>query len=90
MMDDTPCCTNEALRRIKQIRINGILTGIAMLEKSITEVKALKIADRAGVKKELMDRVKTYNYIPGSAYDAYADAVLQEYLDTSDKGDGAR
>ncbi len=81
-MDDKPCCANEALRRIKQIRINGIPTGIAMLDRSIGEVKALKINDPIQVKKELMDRVKIYNYVPKGVYEAYADAVLGEYMNT--------
>jgi hypothetical protein len=82
-MDDKPCCANDALCRIKQIRINGIPTGIAMLEKIISDVKALKISDRNQLKKELMLRVKVYNYVPSAIFNAYADAVLQEYLNNA-------
>jgi hypothetical protein len=88
MMEDKPCCAGEALRRIKQIRINGLPTGIAMLEKTISEVKVRNIRDRTQLKKELMDRVKIYNYIPTGAYEAYADAVLAEYLKAIEEREG--
>jgi hypothetical protein len=88
IMDDKPCCANEALRRINRIRIHGISTRIAMLEKIISEVKALRITDTSYLKKELMNRVKIYNYVPTGVFEAYADAVLQEYLNTPDEGEG--
>ncbi len=87
-MEDKPCCANDALRRIKQIRINGLPTGIAMLEKIISEVKARNIRDRVQLKKELMDRVKIYNYVPTGAYEAYAEAVLEEYLQAPEEREG--
>ena len=40
MSDDKPCCAADALRRIRQVKINGIMTGITMLDESIAEVKA--------------------------------------------------
>jgi hypothetical protein len=39
MSDDKPCCAAEALRRIRQIPINGIMTGVTMLDESIADVK---------------------------------------------------
>ena len=40
MSDDKPCCAADALRRIRQVKINGIMTGITMLDESIAEVRA--------------------------------------------------
>ena len=34
------CCAADALRRIRQIPINGIPTGITMLDECIAEVKS--------------------------------------------------
>ena len=45
MRNDTiPCCAADALRRIRQIPINGIMTGITMLDESIADVKARNLA----------------------------------------------
>ena len=40
MSDNKPCCAADALSRIRQVKINGIMTGITMLDESIAEVKA--------------------------------------------------
>ena len=67
-------CANDALRRVKTIRINGIPTGLAMLEKVFDEVKDKDIRDDARLKEVLLEKVKAYNYIPNGASDAYAKA----------------
>ncbi len=36
--DHIPCCAADALRRIKQLNINGIPTGLCMLDECIAEV----------------------------------------------------
>ena len=46
--DNKPCCAAEALRRIRQIPINGIPTGICMLDECIAEVKTQDFAERTG------------------------------------------
>jgi len=79
MDDEKPCCANEALRRVKTIRINGIPTGIAMLEKIFDEVRNLDIKDDALLKKVLLEKAKVYNYIPKGASDGYTEALFREY-----------
>ena len=37
--DNKPCCAAEALRRIRNITVNGIPTGICMLDECIAEIK---------------------------------------------------
>lgn len=37
--DNKPCCAAEALRRIRQIPINGVPTGICIFDECIAEVK---------------------------------------------------
>ena len=48
MSDDKPCCAADALRRIRQVKINGIMTGITMLDESIAEVRAQDLRERTG------------------------------------------
>jgi len=79
MDDDGPCCANEALRRVTTIEVNGIPTGIVMLGKIVEEVREMKITDEARLRELLLEKVKVYNYVPKSATEAYARALLQEY-----------
>jgi hypothetical protein len=79
MVPDKPCCPADALRRIRQIKINGISTGITMLDESISEVRELGFAGDWEIREALMNRVKIYNYIPPSVADAYAEAIMKEY-----------
>ncbi len=78
-MADKPCCAADALRRIRQINVNGIPTGITMLEESITAMKELGFTDDREIREALMKRVKIYNYIPPGVADAYAEAIMKEY-----------
>jgi hypothetical protein len=79
LMPDKPCCAADALRRIRQINVIGISTGITMLDESISEVRELGFAGDREIREALMKRVKIYNYIPPGVADAYADAILKEY-----------
>jgi hypothetical protein len=77
--DRPPCCAADALRRIKTLSVNGIPTGIAMMEKIFDEVKKMDITDDTCLKEVLMEKVKIYNYIPEAAVEAYAEALVREY-----------
>jgi hypothetical protein len=76
---EQPWCANDALRRVKTIRVNGIPTGIAMHEKVFDEVRDRDIRDEARLKEALLEQVKIYNYIPKDAGDVYAEALVKEY-----------
>ncbi len=78
-MAEKPCCAADALRRIRQIEVNGIPTGITMLDESIREVKELGLTDEREVRVALMKKVKIYNYIPPGVQEAYTDAIMREY-----------
>lgn len=78
-MADKPCCPADALRRIRQINVNGIPTGITMLDESICEVKELEFTDEREIREAVMKRVKIYNYIPPGVADAYAKAIMKVY-----------
>jgi len=84
-MADKPCCAADALRRIRQVAVNRIMTGITMLDESIGEVKELGFTDEREIRKALMKRIKIYNYIPPGVADAYAEAIMKEYH-TAKKG----
>ena len=85
LIADKPCCAADALRRIRQVAVNRIMTGITMLDESIGEVKELGFTDEREIRKALMKRIKIYNYIPPGVADAYAEAIMKEYH-TAKKG----
>ncbi len=72
MENDKPCCAAEALRRIRQIPINGIMTGITMLDESIAEVKEQNPGNDPAIREALMKKIRIYNYVPPGVEEAYA------------------
>jgi len=60
-----PCCAAEAMRRIRQIEVGGIVVGLTMLDDAIAD--------------ELMKQITIYNYVPRAAEAAYRTALLREY-----------
>ena len=77
--DDKPCCAAEALRRIRQIPVNGIMTGITMLDESIAHVRSQNLSGEAEISRALMNKIKVYNYVPPGVEEGYSRAVMEEY-----------
>ena len=77
--DDIPCCAADALRRIRQIPINGIMTGITMLDESIAAVREQNFGSDTAIREALMKKIKIYNYVPKGVEEAYAQALMEEY-----------
>jgi len=80
-----PCCAADALRRIRQIPINGIMTGNTMLDESIAWVKAQGLTNEPAIREALVQWVNVYNYIPLSVRNQYADSLMEEYRKSSQK-----
>ena len=76
---ERPCCTAEALRRIRQIEIGATVIGLAMLDDIIDEVQDLHLKGKDAIAAELLKRVKIYNYVPRGAESAYRNALILEY-----------
>jgi hypothetical protein len=85
MSDDKPCCAADALRRIRQVKINGIMTGITMLDESIADVMKQNLGHDAATREALMKKIRIYNYIPKGVEEAYASALMEEYKKASQK-----
>jgi hypothetical protein len=83
--DNKPCCAADALRRIRQIPINGIPTGITMLDESIAEIKTQDLTSEPEIRAALLKRVEVYNYIPRNVEDEYARVLFEEYKKSSVK-----
>lgn len=80
--DNIPCCAADALRRIRKIPINGIMTGITMLDESIAVVKEQDPGSETATREALMKKIRIYNYIPPGVEEAYASALMEEYKKT--------
>jgi len=86
MQSERPCCAAAAARMIKKLVLpGGLQVGISNLENILKEVAQLKLADDEAIKKELLERVKIYNYVPPSAESDYSKALLNEYKKLSGK-----
>ena len=79
MESQKPCCAAAAARMIKKLALPGGEVGIVNLESILKAVADLKLADDNVIKKELLNRVKIYNYVATSADNEYSEALLQEY-----------
>ena len=80
MQEEKPCCAAAAAGMVKKLTLpNGIQVGIVDLESIIKEVADLKLAADDAVKKELLKRVKIYNYVAPAADNDYSEALLKEY-----------
>ena len=77
-----PCCAADALRRIRQIKINGIMTGITMLDESISAVREQNPGSDTAIREVLMKKIRIYNYVPKGVEEAYATAIMEEYKKT--------
>jgi len=59
MSDDKPCCAADSLRRIRQIKINGIMTGITMPDESIAEARAQNLKNEPEILAALMKKKRS-------------------------------
>ena len=77
---ERPCCDVAAARMIRKLTLpNGVQVGILNLEGILQEVADLKLVDAEAIKKELLKRVKIYNYVAPGAEDSYSQALFKEY-----------
>lgn len=80
MQREKPCCPAAAARMVKKLTLpDGFQVGILNLESILKEVADLKLADDEAIKKELLQRVKIYNYVALAADNDYSETLLKEY-----------
>jgi hypothetical protein len=64
--------------KIKQIMINGHLVGIVGLCDAIKKINPQSVSDEE-IKNNLLKDISANNYVPSSARDSYANALLREF-----------
>ena len=77
--DNLSPCAAEALRSVRQVKINGIMTGFNGLDECIAEVQNENLTSESAIRASLMDRIRVANYIPPRAEELYAAALVEEY-----------
>jgi hypothetical protein len=77
--DTIPCCAADALWRIRQVKINGIMTGINRLDECIAAVREENLTREDAIRAALVTKVGASNYIPPGLADAYGIALMEEY-----------
>jgi len=80
MTGEKPCCPAAAARMVKKLTLpDGSQVGIVNLENILKEVADLKMVDNKTIRKELLKRVKIYNYVPPAADNEYSEALFNDY-----------
>ena len=79
MTGEKPCCPTASARMIRKLTLPGGEVGIVNLEGILKEVIDLKLVDDETIRKELLKRVKIYNYIAPGAGNEYSEALFNEY-----------
>jgi hypothetical protein len=80
MQQEKPCCAAATARMVKKLTLpDGFQVGILNLESILNEVADLKLTGDDAIKKELLKRVKIYNYVAPAADNDYSKALLKEY-----------
>ena len=82
MNNDIPCCQADAVRRIRMVPVNGVPTGIVMLDEIVAEVREMNLSSDQQIKEHLLRRIKVYNYIPKTAEEAYLKSIFTVYQKT--------
>ncbi len=77
--DNLSPCAAEALRSVRQVKINGVMTGFTGLDESIAAVREEHLTSESAIRASLMNRIRATNYIPPRAEDLYATALVEEY-----------
>lgn len=80
MAGEKQCCPAAAARMVRKLTLpDGSQVGISNLEKVLKEVADLKLDHDKAITKELLQRVKTHNYVAPAADNEYSEALLKEY-----------
>jgi hypothetical protein len=79
MTEAKPCCAAAAARMMKKLVLPDGEVGFVNLDSILKEVADLKLVDDDAIRKELLRRVKIYNYVATSADNEYSEALLREY-----------
>ena len=80
------CCAAAAARATKQLTLpNGFQVGIINLDTILREVAELNLTDTEALKRELLERVKAYNYVASGAEYDYSTALFRAYRRQLDK-----
>ncbi|MEM2944566.1 MAG: hypothetical protein QXN93_07480 [Methanomassiliicoccales archaeon] len=80
MAEKRTCCPESSARNVRKIDIGGCLIGISQLDEVIDQVVKLGIEEENALRKELLKRVRIYNYVPSDAEKEYEAALLKEYF----------
>jgi hypothetical protein len=87
VQNEKPCCPAAAARILKKLTLaDGSQAGILYLEEILKEVADLKLVDNETIRKELLKRVKIYNYVAPGADNEYSEALFNDYTRQYGKG----
>ena len=81
----------DGTRKIKKLTLpDGFRVGILNLDNILKEVAELKLIDAVAIKTELLERVKSCNYVASGAENEYSTALFKEYQRKWGKSEAAK
>lgn len=78
MKDESCPCMADKVRKIRSMVIGETSVGIAQLDQIMEEVNSMDLEWNT-IGRELLRRVKIFNYVPSSASSEYEKALVEEY-----------
>ncbi len=79
MESQKTCCAAAAARMTKELALPSGEVGIVNLESILKAVADLKLADDNAIRKELLNRIKIFDYVAPCSDNEYSEASLEEY-----------
>ncbi|MFC2004756.1 hypothetical protein ACFLUY_00865 [Chloroflexota bacterium] len=80
------CCEAAAARATRQLTLSeGFQVGIINLDTILREVTELNLRDTEALRRELLERVKVYNYVASGAEYDYSTALLRAFQQQFEK-----
>lgn len=85
-VDEKRCGAAEALRRVRQIEVGGVVIGITMPDDIVREVREMNLSTEKSIGDELLKRVKVCNYVPPRAEEQERTALVRAYRASEKRG----
>lgn len=64
---------------VTMVSIGGMQIGLIGLSEIFATLKKMNLSDESEIKKQLLEQVKTENYVPDSKSEQYTQALLRQY-----------
>lgn len=79
MKEEVCVCMADKAGKIGRIVVGGTSVGIAQLDQVMEETNSMGLESIEEIARELLKKVRIFNYVPSSASSEYEKALIKEY-----------